>query len=160
MTGTIRDNICFGQRGVTESALRDAVRLAHVAEFADKLPQGLDAPVGDNGSLLSGGQRQRIAIARAFLKNAPIIILDEATSALDPDSEIYIKDALERLSENRTTLIITHRLNAIRRVDKIIVLNRGQLVEQGTHQELMALQGVYAGLADEDRASPVAPPSA
>lgn len=157
ITGSIRDNICFGQRGVTEEALRDAVRLAHVAEFADKLPQGLDAPVGDNGSLLSGGQRQRIAIARAFLKNAPIIILDEATSALDPDSEVYIKEALERLSENRTTLIITHRLSAIRRVDKIIVLSRGQLVEQGTHQELMALQGVYAGLADEDRTSPVAP---
>ncbi len=160
MTGTIRENICFGQPDVTESALRDAVRLAHVAEFADKLPQGLDAPVGDNGSLLSGGQRQRIAIARAFLKNAPIIILDEATSALDPDSEVYIKDALERLSENRTTLIITHRLNAIRRVDKIIVISRGRLVEQGTHQELMALQGVYAGLAREDRASTVAPPSA
>lgn len=160
MTGTIRENICFGQPYVTEPALREAVRLAHVAEFADKFPQGLDAPVGDNGSLLSGGQRQRIAIARAFLKNAPIIILDEATSALDPDSEVYIKDALERLSENRTTLIITHRLNAIRRVDKIIVLSRGRLVEQGTHQELMALQGVYAGLASEDRASTVAPPAA
>ena len=160
MTGTIRENICFGQPDVTEPALREAVRLAHVAEFADKFPQGLDAPVGDNGSLLSGGQRQRIAIARAFLKNAPIIILDEATSALDPDSEVYIKDALERLSENRTTLIITHRLNAIRRVDKIIVLSRGRLVEQGTHQELMALQGVYAGLASEDRASTVAPPAA
>ncbi|MCU0925217.1 MAG: lipid A export permease/ATP-binding protein MsbA [Hydrogenophaga sp.] len=154
MTGTIRENICFGQPDVTESALREAVRLAHVAEFADKLPQGLDSPVGDNGSLLSGGQRQRIAIARAFLKDAPIIVLDEATSALDPDSEVYIKDALERLSENRTTLIITHRLNAIRRVDQILVLSKGRLVEQGTHQELMALQGVYAGLASEDRMSP------
>jgi subfamily B ATP-binding cassette protein MsbA len=151
MSGSIRENICFGQSDVSEEALRTAVRLAHVAEFADKLPQGLDSPVGDNGSLLSGGQRQRIAIARAFLKDAPIIVLDEATSALDPDSEIYIKDALERLSANRTTLIITHRLNAIRKVDKIIVLSRGQLVEQGTHQELVALQGVYAGLAAEDR---------
>ena len=153
MSGSLRENICFGQADVTEDALQHAVRLAHVAEFADKLPQGLDSPVGDNGSLLSGGQRQRIAIARAFLKNAPIIVLDEATSALDPDSEVLIKDALERLSENRTTLIITHRLNAIRRVDKIIVLGRGKLVEQGTHEELMALQGVYAGLASEDRMS-------
>jgi ABC-type multidrug transport system fused ATPase/permease subunit len=91
------------------------------------------------------------------LKDAPIIILDEATSALDPDSEIYIKDALERLAKDRTTLIITHRLNAIRRVDKIIVLSHGRLAEQRTHQELMALQGVYAGLAAEDRVVPVAP---
>ncbi len=154
MSGTIRDNICFGQQDVSEDTLRKAVRLAHVAEFADKLPLGLDSPVGDNGSLLSGGQRQRIAIARAFLKDAPIIVLDEATSALDPDSEVYIKEALERLSENRTTLIITHRLNAIRKVDKIIVLGKGMLVEQGTHQELMERQGLYASLAAEDRLHP------
>lgn len=154
MAGSIRENICFGRKDVSEEALQKAVRLAHVAEFVAKLPQGLDSPVGDNGSLLSGGQRQRIAIARAFLKDAPIIVLDEATSALDPDSEVYIKDALERLSQNRTTLIITHRLGAIRNVDKIIVLSRGRMVEQGTHPELMALQGVYCGLAAEDRSAP------
>lgn len=160
MSGTIRENICFGLKDVSDQALNEAVRLAHVTEFVNKLPLGLDALVGDNGSLLSGGQRQRIAIARAFLKDAPIIVLDEATSALDPDSEAYIKDALERLSANRTTLIITHRLNTIRGVDKIIVLSRGKLVEQGSHQELMALQGVYANLAAEDRVpSPAADPA-
>lgn len=142
---TIRANIAFG-RNVTAAAIEEAARAAHVLEFARDLPVGLDTMVGDRGVLLSGGQRQRIAIARALLKNAPILILDEATSALDSESERIIQTALDQLMHNRTTLVIAHRLSTVERADRILVLDAGRVVESGTHQELIALNGQYASL--------------
>ena len=115
-------------------------------EFIDNLPNGLDTLVGDQGILLSGGQRQRIAIARALLKDAPILILDEATSSLDSESERYIQKALDQLMKNRTTLVIAHRLSTIENADRIIVLSKGRIVEQGNHNELIKQNGEYASL--------------
>jgi len=143
---TIRANILFGRENVPEEALQAAVRAAHVQEFASELPQGLDTPVGDRGGLLSGGQRQRIAIARALLKDAPVLILDEATSALDNESARHIQEALDELMHNRTTLVIAHRLATIESADRIVVLSDGVPVETGTHQELLARDGHYAAL--------------
>jgi subfamily B ATP-binding cassette protein MsbA len=142
---TIRANIAFG-RDVPAAAIEDAARAAHVLEFVRELPAGLDTMVGDRGVLLSGGQRQRIAIARALLKNAPILILDEATSALDTESERIIQVALEELIHNRTTLVIAHRLSTVEKADRIVVLDGGQIVESGTHSQLLALKGQYASL--------------
>lgn len=142
---TIRANIAFG-RSVTAAAIEDAARAAHVLEFARDLPMGLDTMVGDRGVLLSGGQRQRISIARALLKNAPILILDEATSALDTESERIIQTALEQLMHNRTTLVIAHRLSTVEQADRILVLDAGRVVESGTHSELIASNGQYASL--------------
>jgi ATP-binding cassette, subfamily B, bacterial MsbA len=119
---------------------------AHAMEFIRELPAGLDTVVGDDGLLLSGGQRQRLAIARALLKNAPILILDEATSALDSASERHIQDALQRLMQGRTTLVIAHRLSTIEAADRIVVMDKGSLIESGTHQSLLALNGTYAAL--------------
>jgi subfamily B ATP-binding cassette protein MsbA len=142
---TIRANIAFG-RNVPAAAIEEAAHAAHVLEFVRDLPAGLDTMVGDRGVLLSGGQRQRIAIARALLKNAPILILDEATSALDTESERIIQAALEQLMHNRTTLVIAHRLSTVEKADRILVLDGGKVVEYGAHAELIALNGQYASL--------------
>lgn len=142
---SIRANIAFG-RNVSAAAVEDAARAAHVMEFVKDLPAGLDTVVGDRGVLLSGGQRQRISIARALLKNAPILILDEATSALDTESERIIQKALEQLMHNRTTLVIAHRLSTVEKADRIVVLDGGRIVEMGSHAELVARKGPYASL--------------
>jgi len=145
LNGSIYDNILFNTVATAEQVHR-AAEAAHVMAFARDLPLGLDTPVGDRGVLLSGGQRQRIAIARALLKNAPILILDEATSALDTESERAIQLALETLMKDRTTLIIAHRLSTIENADAIVVMEEGKLIEMGTHQALLARQGAYAAL--------------
>jgi subfamily B ATP-binding cassette protein MsbA len=142
---TIRNNIAFGRK-VSESDLLQAAEAAHVLEFVSGLPAGLDTVVGDRGVLLSGGQRQRISIARALLKNAPILILDEATSALDTEAERHIQAALAQLVRNRTTFVIAHRLSTVEQADRIVVLDAGELVESGTHAELLARDGRYAQL--------------
>ncbi|MFH5772864.1 ABC transporter ATP-binding protein [Paracoccus sp. NGMCC 1.201697] len=142
---TLRENILLGHPE-DEAQLRGAIEAAHVADFVDPLPQGLDTPAGPRGSALSGGQRQRVAIARAVLRNAPILLLDEATSALDAQSERLVQEALDKLSVGRTTLVIAHRLSTIRRADKIIVLEAGRVVEEGSHDQLMEKGGSYAAL--------------
>jgi subfamily B ATP-binding cassette protein MsbA len=143
---TIRNNIAFGVENAGDAAILAAAHAAHVMEFADALPQGLDAPVGDRGSLLSGGQRQRIAIARAILRDAPLLVLDEATSALDSESERHVQAALAQLRQGRATLVIAHRLATVEQADQIIVLQAGRIVEAGRHGELLALGGAYAQL--------------
>jgi ATP-binding cassette, subfamily B, bacterial MsbA len=142
---TIRNNIAFGRK-VSENEMLQAAEAAHVLEFTSALPEGLDTVVGDRGVLLSGGQRQRISIARALLKNAPILILDEATSALDTESERHIQSALAQLVRNRTTFVIAHRLSTVEQADRIVVMDAGQVVESGTHAELLARDGRYAQL--------------
>ena len=143
---TLANNIAYGRFDVSREEIIAAARLAYADEFIQNLPQGYDTRVGENGVLLSGGQRQRLAIARAILKDAPILILDEATSALDNESERYIQAALEHVMKNRTTLVIAHRLSTIKRADKIIVVHHGRVMEQGTHEQLLAMSGHYAQL--------------
>ncbi|MEZ5451227.1 MAG: lipid A export permease/ATP-binding protein MsbA [Thiothrix sp.] len=144
---TVRNNIAYGDmRKLTDVQVREAAEAAHALEFIDKLPQGFDTLIGDNGVMLSGGQRQRLSIARAILSNAPILILDEATSALDTESERHIQAALDRLLENRTTFIIAHRLSTIENADRILVMQDGAIVESGQHAGLLALNGYYARL--------------
>lgn len=144
---TIRNNIAYGApTDVSEEEVIAAAKAANAWDFIQDFPEGLDAPVGENGARLSGGQRQRIAIARALLKDSPILILDEATSALDNKSERHIQQALDRLMENRTTLVIAHRLSTIEKADLIVVMNDGEVVEKGDHQALLALDGYYAQL--------------
>lgn len=143
---TIAANIAYGQQGVNIQQIKQAAKRSYAFDFIEALPNGFDTLVGENGSLLSGGQRQRIAIARALLKNAPLLILDEATSALDNESERYIQKALETAKQGRTTLVIAHRLSTIESADLIVVLDEGCIVEQGTHSELLANQSYYAAL--------------
>ena len=144
---TIAANIAYGGLAdASEEDMRTAAEAAYVTEFTDQLPDGLNTMVGDRGVLLSGGQRQRISIARALLKNSPILILDEATSALDTESERHIQAALNKLMQNRTTFVIAHRLSTIEKADRIIVMDAGHIIETGRHEDLLAAEGAYAAL--------------
>ena len=147
-SGSIRDNIRYGMLDADDQAIAEAARQAYADEFINKLPGGYDTTIGDRGIRLSGGQRQRLCVARALLKDAPILILDEATSALDTESEAMVQKALVNLMKNRTTLVIAHRLSTIMHADRIIVLDQGRVVETGTHQELLAQNGFYRNLYD------------
>jgi ABC-type multidrug transport system fused ATPase/permease subunit len=144
--GTVRDNIAYGRHRATHDDIVAAAQLANAHEFIVNMPGGYDAPIGERGITLSGGQRQRIGIARAFIRNSPILILDEPTAALDAEAEQVVLEGLERLTTGRTVLMITHRLNTLRRADRIIVLHDGIIAEQGAHLELMARNGLYASL--------------
>ncbi|HUG57070.1 MAG TPA: ATP-binding cassette domain-containing protein, partial [Candidimonas sp.] len=145
--GTIADNVGYGAlHDASHEEIRSALQAANLLEFVEGLPQGLDTPVGENASQLSGGQRQRLAIARALIKNAPILILDEATSALDNESERQVQASLEHLMVGRTTLVIAHRLSTVQKADRIVVLDAGKIVEQGRHEELLEMNGRYASL--------------
>jgi subfamily B ATP-binding cassette protein MsbA len=144
---TVAANICYGSEGeISQGAMEDAARAAYALDFINELPDGFDTVVGEDGVILSGGQRQRIAIARALLKDAPVLILDEATSALDTESERNVQSALQNLTRNRTTLVIAHRLSTIVHADQILVIDAGRVVERGSHAELVALGGQYATL--------------
>lgn len=141
--GTIRENIVLGRNDVTQEQVRSAVDNAYLTDFIDSLPDGMETRVGERGCLLSGGQRQRVAIARAFLKNSPILLLDEATSALDSQSEEIVQKAIERLMASRTSIVIAHRLSTIQSMDRILVMEQGQIQEEGTHEELLKNKGRY-----------------
>lgn len=146
-SGTIRENIMIGRKGATEEDLQEAVQNAHLEDFIATLKDGLDTELGERGLTLSGGQRQRVAIARAFIRNAPIVVLDEATSALDNKSEAIVQKALDNLMKNRTVFVIAHRLSTVINADKIVVLNGGEIVEAGSHDELLQLEnGAYKAL--------------
>jgi ATP-binding cassette subfamily B protein len=143
---SLRENIAYGLPGATDDQVVDAARRAYALDFIESLPDGFDTLVGERGIKLSGGQRQRIAIARAILKDAHILVLDEATSALDSESEVHIQRALAQAMAGRTTLVIAHRLSTIQAMDRILVMDRGRIIEQGSHRELLAADGVYASL--------------
>lgn len=145
---SVFDNIAFGLQGVTEAQVMEAARVANAHEFIMQMPEGYQTNIGDRGVKMSGGQRQRISIARAVLRNPPVMILDEATSALDTESERLVQEALTNLMQNRTSLVIAHRLSTVQHADEIIVLHKGEIAERGSHNELMALQGVYKRLHD------------
>jgi ATP-binding cassette subfamily B protein len=143
---SLRENIAYGKPGATDEEIREAAKQANALDFIEKLPEGFETMVGERGVKLSGGQRQRIAIARAILKDAPILVLDEATSALDSESERLIQESLEKLMKGRTSIVIAHRLSTIAQLDRIIVLENGHITEQGSHQTLLKQDGTYAKL--------------
>ncbi|MHA6280758.1 ABC transporter ATP-binding protein [Salinimicrobium sp. CAU 1759] len=145
---TIRNNVSLGKEGATDEEIIDALKIANAWEFVKDQPQGLDTNIGDSGNKLSGGQKQRLSIARAVLKNPPIMILDEATSALDTESERLVQKALENMMKNRTSIVIAHRLSTIQNADQIVVMQKGQIVEQGKHDELLAKKSVYQKLVE------------
>ncbi len=144
---TARENIRFGRPDASDAEVERAAELAHATEFIRRLPGGFEAQLGERGVKMSGGQRQRIAIARAILRDAPLLLLDEATSALDAESETLVQTALEELMHHRTTLVIAHRLATVLSCDRILVMDQGRIVEQGTHASLVAANGLYARLA-------------
>jgi len=144
--GTVRENIAYGKFDATHEEIVEAAKIGEAHEFIMRLPQGYDTVVGERGQKLSGGQRQRISIARAVLKNPPVLILDEATSSVDNETEAAIQRSMERIAVGRTTIVIAHRLSTVRNADQIFVLEHGQLKEQGKHDELTAGEGVYANL--------------
>ena len=144
--GTIKENIRIGKQDATDDEIIEALKIANAYEFVKDLPNGIETNIGDSGNKLSGGQKQRLSIARAVLKNPPIMILDEATSALDTESEKFVQVALENMMQNRTSIVIAHRLSTIQKADKIVVMHKGEIVEQGTHDELLALNGTYSKL--------------
>ncbi|MCK4562102.1 MAG: ATP-binding cassette domain-containing protein, partial [Flavobacteriaceae bacterium] len=145
---TVKNNITLGIENATDEEIIAAAKIANAHEFIKDLPQGYDTNIGDSGNTLSGGQRQRLSIARAVLKNPPIMILDEATSALDTESEQLVQKALEKMMENRTSIVIAHRLSTIKNADNIIVMQKGEIVEQGKHDELLAKKGTYYKLVN------------
>jgi subfamily B ATP-binding cassette protein MsbA len=145
---TIKENLKIGKPNATDEELIDALKIANAYEFVSAFPKGIDTNIGDSGGKLSGGQKQRISIARAVLKNPPIMILDEATSALDTESEQLVQKALENMMQNRTSVVIAHRLSTIKNADTILVLHQGEIVEQGKHDELMSSDGIYKKLVN------------
>ena len=144
--GTIADNLRIGKHDATHEEIHNALKIANALEFVERLPEGIETNIGDSGSKLSGGQRQRLSIARAVLKNPPVMILDEATSALDTESERLVQVALDNMMQNRTSVVIAHRLSTIQKADVIVVMKHGRIVEQGTHDELIAKEGTYKTL--------------
>ena len=140
-SGTIRENIMMGNPSANEDELRNVLKAAHLEDVINNMPDGLETVLGERGLTLSGGQRQRVAIARAMLRNAPVVILDEATSALDNESEAIVQKAMDNLMKNRTVFIIAHRLSTIKNADRIAVINEGELVELGKHEELLSIAG-------------------